>query len=259
MKKIIPYTFAFIVLIAISQNQVSGCELHWPVGETLTYQVKYSFIRLGTLRMVVKDTLRINHKLAYHTQVYIDSDPLLFWVNHHSLYESIFFENFEGCLFKYDETVDETPFNGHYQFDYTDSLIHIQMVSEKDPDSLIVKHNPFSGMILDGISLLYYSRYYATQTRIDTVAYLADAGEETAIIEFEGYKKNIFLPDFKQAVKASYLKGHMTGEGIAGLSGFFKGYFAIDNQRPPLKAHLKVFIGFITLYLESWEKWTPDQ
>lgn len=244
-----------ILFSSLGSIKTNASELHWPVGESLTYKVKYSFVRLGTLRMVVKDTLRINKKLAYHTQVYIDSNPLLFWVNHHSLYESIFFENFEGYLFKYDETVDETPFNGNYQFDYSDSLIHIQVVSEKNPDSIIVRHNPFQGMVLDGISLLYYSRYFSHKTGIDTVTYLADAGEETAIIQFEGYQKEMTLPGSEKNISASYLEGRMTGEGIAGLSGYFKGYFAMDKQRPPIKAQLKVFIGYITLHLESWEKW----
>ncbi len=232
--------------------------LYWPIGETLTYKVKYAFIRLGTLSMVVKDTLRIDEKRVYHIQLFVDSSPMLFWVNQHSLYESMFSDQFEGFLFKYDETVDETPFNGEYVFDYSDSLIHIQVVAEKNPDSLIVTHNPFTGIVLDGVSLLYYARQYAYKTIPDTVQYLADAGEETAILDFQGKGKPLSVRGVDEKIPSYYLEGRMTGEGIAGLSGYFKGWFSTDDQRVPLKAKLKVFLGYVTLKLESWEGWSPE-
>ena len=46
-------------------------------------------------------------------------------------------------------------------------------------------------------------------------------------------------------------------KGIAGVTGPFKGWFARDRQRPPLRALLKVFIGNVEVELEKWEGWNP--
>ena len=47
-------------------------------------------------------------------------------------------------------------------------------------------------------------------------------------------------------------------KGIAGVTGPFKGWFAQDAQRPPLRADLKVFIGNVIVKLEKWERWHPE-
>ena len=47
----------------------------WPFREKLTYKVSWSFIRLGTLKFVIQDTLRMNGRRVYHAKLFIDSNP----------------------------------------------------------------------------------------------------------------------------------------------------------------------------------------
>lgn len=49
----------------------------------------------------------------------------------------------------------------------------------------------------------------------------------------------------------------MNIKGIAGITGPFKGWFAADKQRVPLKAELKVFVGSVKVELEDWKGWEP--
>lgn len=81
--------------------------------------------------------------------------------------------------------------------------------------------------------------------------------DETVVIQFESYNKRMKVNNPKNKIKTSYLERCMTEEGIAGFSGYFKGHFLLDKQRPPIKAKLKVLLGYITLHLETWGKWSP--
>jgi hypothetical protein len=54
-----------------------------------------------------------------------------------------------------------------------------------------------------------------------------------------------------------YIDGEIKTKGIAGVTGPYKGWFAADGQRPPIKAELKVFIGSVKVELEEWKKWEP--
>jgi hypothetical protein len=56
-----------------------------------------------------------------------------------------------------------------------------------------------------------------------------------------------------------FIKGEILMKGIAGVTGPYMGWFAQDNQRPPLKAAMKVFLGNVTVELESWENWAPPR
>ena len=56
----------------------------------------------------------------------------------------------------------------------------------------------------------------------------------------------------------TYLDGTLPMKGIAGVTGPFKGWFAVDKQRLPLKANLEVWIGSVTVELEKWENWNPS-
>jgi hypothetical protein len=229
----------------------------WPVGEELTYKVKWSIFRLGTLRLKVNDTLHIDDKLVYHVQFFIDSNPLLFFVNHHSVYESYFSDRFHSHLFRFNEKIDGILYRAVYQFDYTDSLIFITLTDEKDTTHQIRKRVPLTESIYDGTALLYYLRSYAGQMKTDTLLFLSNDDIENAVVRFSRRKYSVKIGSLENSLSSFYLDGRIFEKTVAGLTGRFQAWIAADDQRPPLKARLKVFIGYITIELEEWNKWRP--
>lgn len=244
----------FLVVITssgFSQNQKTP----WPFREKLTYKVSWSFIRLGTLKLAIQDTLHMNGRRVYHVKLYIDSNPTLIFVNHHSVYETYFDDDLNVHLFKYDETVDGIRYHATYRYDYADSLVHINYTDENDPSNQIIKEHPFKGYVIDGMSLIYYLRIHSHKTAQDTVRYLMEGGEDTAIFNFYGSQNSLKIKAVNKAITVNYFEGCILGEGVAGLKGDFKGWISSGFQRVPMRAEMKVAIGSVVLELEAWDPW----
>ena len=225
----------------------------FPVGETLSYKVSWSVFRLGTLKITVVDTLRMDDRRVYHARLNIDSNPLLFFINRHSEFNTYFDDDLCTHLFRSQDAVDGINYNTEYHFDYRDSVLSIDMTDMNDPDKRIQRKKPFHDRVLDGTSLLYYARLHAGETRADTTFFLFAGGFVPTYFEFRGEGKPIKIHGVEKKLKTGFVEGLIPGEGIAGLSGRFKGWFTVQNQKIPLKAQLKVFIGHVNLELESWK------
>ena len=233
--------------------------VRWSVGEELVYKVKWSFLRLGTIRAQISDTVSIDGQRAYHIRLFVDSNPTLFFVSHHAVYETFFDDTLKVFLFRCDEKIEGVTYHTTYRIDHANSRVHIDMTDEKDPTNQIIDTTSFHGKLHDGTSLLYYARAHVHNTKMDTLRYMDDGKVELAIIDFQGPKGSVKIGSLEAPVPAYYLEGHVMGGGIAGLKGDFKGWFARDGQRPPLKAKMKVFVGSVTLELESWKRWEPPK
>ena len=246
--------YCILCIIMVQPLLANDNPLLWPVGEMLTYKVKWAFLRLGTLKLTVVDTLKINNRRIYHAQINIDSNPVLFFVNQHSVFHSYFDDELNTHLYRSTEEIEGTTYNTEYRFDYADSVLFIDMTDMNDPEVQIVKQKRFHGRVLDGVSLLYYARFNSGEARNDTVAFLFAGEPNPAFLEFRGYDGVLNLNGVKNHVKTVYMEGYIPGKSVAGLSGHFKGWFYRYNHRAPVKAQLKVFIGHVNLSLESWEK-----
>lgn len=249
IKRIIFLIFILYMNPLFSQEKADP----FTVGEDLTYKVKWSFIRLGTLRLQICDTLRMNNEKVYHVKVFIDSNPTLFFINRHSVFETFFSSNMDVHLFRYYEKIDGITYKADYKFNYSDSLIYVMLTDTSDTNNTISNISPFSGKVLDGTSLIYYARINAAETRSDTVRYIADEDQDDIILNFRGKAEPVKIKAMNGLVPSCYMEGRVLNKGIAGLSGYFKGWFSADRRRLPLKAKMKVFIGSVSLILENYK------
>lgn len=249
----------FILIVLFYPNFLLSNDnpFNWKIGEELTYKVKWSFIRLGTLKLQICDSLFIDRSLVYHVRLFIDSNPLLFFVNMHNVYNSYLDKNFQLHLFYAEEKIDNVTYKAEYRLNYTDSLIHINMTDIKDTTKTIKKSVPFKETVLDGTSLIYYARKNSISTKTDTVIAFFESELGKVAINFKGKKGEIKISALDSPVESYYIDGKMNIKGIAGVTGPFKGWFAVDKQRIPLKAELKVFVGSVKLELEKWKGWKP--
>jgi hypothetical protein len=256
--KNIAVSLALVFIFASKINAVENQPFHWQIGQELTYKVKYTFIRLGTLRLVVQDTTTVNGNLLYHTKLHVDSNPMIFFVNMHNVYESYIDEQMRVHLFIADEKIDDVPYKAEYVFDYKDSLIYQNYTSMKNPDESIVRQVPLDGKIMDGANLIFYARYRSHEVSRDTVVSIYEADKGSVYINFNGeHEKEIKIGAVDAPQKTYFVDGSVDMKALAGLTGPFEGWFSQDSSRAPLKAKLKVFIGHVTLELESWVNWIP--
>ena len=196
--------------------------------------------------------------LLYHTKLHVDSNPMIFFVNMHNVYESYIDEQMRVHLFLADEKIDDVPYKAEYVFDYEDSLIHQNYTNMKEPDKTIVRQVPLDGRIMDGANLIFYARYRSHDVYRDTVMSIYEADKGSVCINFRGEHENeIKIGAVEERQRTYYVDGSVEMEALAGLTGPFEGWFSKDSSRVPLKAKLKVFIGHVSLELESWVNWSP--
>ncbi|MBN1155804.1 DUF3108 domain-containing protein [candidate division KSB1 bacterium] len=244
-----------LVLTTAGTTKAEGSVFQYQVGEELIYKVKWAFLRLGTLRLVVNDTLQMNDRLVYHMQLYIDSNPLLFFVNMHNVYNSYIDEHFRIQLFTAEERIDDVLYKTEYRFNYQDSTIFATLTSIEDPTQIIRKEIELDELLLDGSSLIFYARANVHHVKEESLTTFFEAKKGRVQINFQGEKGREKIDAYAGEIETYYLDGMMDMIGIAGLTGPFKGWFAVDSQRPPIKAKMKVFIGYVTVELEDWKNW----
>ncbi|MBC8182212.1 DUF3108 domain-containing protein [candidate division KSB1 bacterium] len=257
--KIITHIIFFIILLTIVSPALSleNNSFKWQIGEELTYKVKWSFIRLGTIKVQVCDTLTMGNTFVYHVKLFVDSNPLLFFVNMHNVYESYITKDFRLQLFVSEEKIDGITYLAEYRFNYTDSLIHTIMTDMEDPNVTIIKDDPLNETLLDGASMIFYARANSIYTRTDTLISFFASKRGKVAINFKGKNGKTKISALKKPMESYYVDGIVRMKGIAGLTGPYKGWFATGDQRPPLKAEMKVFIGSVKIQLEKWTGWEP--
>ena len=226
--KYIISTFLMCILLITPAILLAGNnDFQFQIGEELTYRVKWSFIRLGTLKLIVCDTLTINDNPIYHIKLFIDSNPLLFFVNMHNVYESYIDKNFKLRLFYSVEIIDDITYKTEYRIDYGDSLIHIDMTDMKNPANVIKRDDPFDKQIFDGTSMVYYGRANSSNVRNDTLSCFFESERGKVDINFHGKAGEIKRDELPSPVDTYYLDVLAHMQGIAGGSGKFTGWFRV--------------------------------
>lgn len=113
--------FLLIVFMFTANFKAFGQDLppfRWQVGEQLTWKVRWSFIRLGTLQMTIEDTVRIDNQKLYRIKLLMDSNPVLIFVNIHNRYECLVDSLFRPVVYMVNENNGGNRNLLLYQFDY---------------------------------------------------------------------------------------------------------------------------------------------
>ncbi len=227
-------------------------------GEELTFRVDYSFFNLGEINMKVKRELNGNDTL-YHIHLTIESNPLLFWVDNQSVYDSYIDKNLRVHRFISDEKIDGETYKAEYRFNYADSVMYRKLIALEGESRESVDTLPLRRDMIDGISLIFFARAHVESEKRDTVYTFIENKSGDVIFEFlnkQSHTKTDILPE---GIETIFFKGHLNLSGIAGVSGPFSAYFSKDPSHVPLLSFLKVFVGKVTITLVKWKGWQPVQ
>ena len=231
------------------------------VGEELLYEVSYSFIKLGQVRLKVLDKKTVNGKELYKTIAFIDSYSGVPFVTLHQTYESTIFSDFTPEFFR--GTIREDKYKSYteYYFDYKKSRIHIKKGKVEPPqvwtDSTTSLDIPYQ----DGLSIFYYARSNIGTSKSENVPCYVKEEKVFTKINYYDKVEDVSIDAVDYDINCLKLDGEMDFISIFGLTGYFEGWFSNDEAAIPIIAKMHVIIGNITLELKEWKRegWTPPK
>jgi len=233
---------------------------HFVDGEELTFRVNYSFFNLGTITANVNRDGESDAGLKkFHIHLTIKSNPLLFWVNNQSVYDSYIDENLKPLKFVTNEKVDGKPYKAEYLFNYDDKRMERKLLPVDGSDEAKTDYLPIKPNMIDGISLIFYARSHVHELHADTVSTFIENTSGDVVFNFKNESQITETDELPDGVNAVYFKGQLNIKGIAGVSGPFEAYFSRDASRVPLLSYLEVFVGHVTITLEKWKGWKPEK
>ncbi len=230
----------------------------WKVGEELVYKVRWSLLRLGTVKMQVIDTVRLQGQLLRRIKLQMDSNPVLIFVNIHNRYECLIDSLFRPVIYVVNESGPENKNLMVYQFDY-DKRKMIWDILDPSDSSKVMEHREtnLEYYLYDGISLTFFARGNARENREFKLHSFIYDRSGPVDMRFKPQREKIKIPSIDKEFETFVVEGIIHLKGIAGVTGGYKGWFTADERRIPLKALLKVFIGNVVVELESWKGWNP--
>ena len=223
----------------------------WYPGEEIVYNVSWTFINLGTLRLQVFENNSKQIKGKYYLRLLVDSNPLLFFVNMHSMFETYVSEDFKPYLHQAYENIDNVYYFTQHYFNYEDSTIYLKMTSVKDSSKVIQRTYPLVDKYYDAISLVYHTRAMVDRVESDTLKSFFGEQIGNVAISYHGVQDEIFSKYKDQYDKMYFVDGTFLMKGVAGLTGPYKGWFVGSERRIPVKADLKVFLGNVVVEMEE--------
>lgn len=230
-------------------------------GEELTYLVSYSFIKLGEVKIKVKDKKTVNGKTYYSTIAYIDSYDGIPFVNVHQTYESNVSTEQHSLFFR-GINREKEPFSyTEYYFNYDINSVRVKKgrfsPSKVWTDSIGLVDTFYQ----DGLSIFYYARMNSGKNFSVNVPCIVNEEKVKTRINFYNETESISIDAVDYDIACTRLDGEMDFISIFGLTGYFEGWFTNDEAKIPVVAKMKVILGNVRLELISWKRngWQPPE
>lgn len=247
----------------ISENQKDNSQsnFEWEVGEELTYEVSYSFIKIGEIKIKVVERKKNKDKEFFRTSAQIYSYPSVPFINVNEIIESNYnIHNYSEYFRSYHLGYNPPRFT-EYEINYGIGEIHVLKGILNPYKIKVDSTSKIISKVQDGLSLLYYARNYSGTSKHDTIACFLVEKKDNTLINFTSKREGISISSVDYDIDTRYLEGYSKIVGLYGLTGEFEGWFSNDLQAVPIKAKLNVFIGQITVELKNWRKknWIPPK
>jgi hypothetical protein len=221
------------------------------VTEHFEYKVSYGFITLGYISVDVLGDSLYNGVETYHLRTVIRSAKGLPFVgDEENHYNSLMApgDSLPYTMVFWTDNLDEGIRNEtRYEFDHQKEIVYTY--EEGEPiDTLDTKEPASSGHIVFYLSRLfaggpkpYHIPIYISHEEGSLSSW---GNQETEMREYKAFTRPI--PTYRMEGKADV-------KGPFGFSGKFTSFFAADELRVPLEAHVKVWIGSVKVRLTKYE------
>jgi hypothetical protein len=229
-------------------------------GEELVYNVRYSIIDLGQIRIRTLGKSRTANAVSYNGKAYIDSYESIPFVDAHAVFESaidstVFSRGFVGRS-KEGDYWDFT----RYSMDYSAKRLYMEFGGR---DSVVQKRDTLelAGTVQDGLSLFFFARDRLMANRAVHVPVIIKDREYNCTINFRNDRRTAEVDAINYPIDVVHFDGTADFVGFYGLTGDFEGWFSNDDARVPILAKMRVLIGSVTIELIEWKRvgWVPPK
>lgn len=230
-------------------------------GEELVYNVRYTFIDLGQVKIRTVKRVQTIEYSAYHSIANINSYKGIPFVDLSATYESDIDSAVYSHAFVGRDKEGRMWNFARYKFEYDKQRVlidrgHRDTLVERRDTMLAERH------LQDGLSLFFYARdQLFSGKRMNIPCLVAEKRVNTYIDFSRQERKSVDLDAVDYPVDVVGFDGTAEFVGIYGLTGDFEGWFSNDEARIPIVAKMKVIIGSVTLELVSWNRpgWNPPR
>jgi len=231
------------------------------IGEDITYVVKYTFIKLGEVRLRVINKVQIEGREYYNAIANIDSYSGIPFVSLHQVYESKVNNHYFSDFFKGIVRHSEFTTFTEYKFDYSKKSLSVKKGKVNPFEIWTDSTTTAERMYQDGLSIFYYARMNTGSNKSVNLPCFVNEEKVYTKINFYDRISPVEIESIDYPVECVYLDGETDFVSVYGLTGRFEGWFSNDEAAIPIKAHMKVIIGNVTLELIKWKKtgWIPPK
>lgn len=222
--------------------------------EVFTYEVRYSFFKLGEVKVeIVSDTLYNGKKSWYLKSIITSNTGIPFVGDEENHYNSLFYYGRDEMKIQkyWTDNVDEEKFNEtEYIFNRAENRVYAYESEKEPPRDTLALEEPASS----GQSLFYRSRLTAgTDTLIRYPVYLNLEKKYITLnhstkTDMRGYEA------FPEEVKTFYTQGRADIKGPFGFSGDFEAWYLANKLRIPVEARVNVWLGNVKIKLIDYKK-----
>lgn len=230
------------------------------VGEELTYNVRFSFIDLGQIKITTVRAVDEAGYRGYLTRAKIASYKSIPFVSAEAIFESMVDSgSFSRAFLGRSREGDDWSF-ARYSFLYDRGIGLLELGPR---DSVITRRDTLAlkGNVQDGLSLFFWAREYLfTQKTLSVPCIISEKFARTTI-DFQTEREAVEIDAVDYPIDTRHFIGSGDFVGFYGLTGSFEGWFSNDEARVPIMAKMQVFIGNVTIELMEWKRtgWTPPR
>lgn len=238
--------------LTFERDETPSMQMMLDAREVFEYEVRYAFLTLGWIDVELLPDTTVDGEKAYHLRTTMRSNRRIPFVGNKIVnYENIFQFNDKwpySHLFWRDDIHDEEFDSARIIFDRQSQ--EVRFYEHGEPTDTLALEEPASG----GDIIFYYSRMFAgKEDSYSLPAYIegekgtvtAKSGPETEVREYEA---------FDEPIETYRSEGVADVDGPFGFTGKFKSWFATDDLRVPVEAHVRVMFGNVKVRLINYER-----
>jgi hypothetical protein len=256
-----------ILFVLLGTTSLNAQDKVLEVGEELTYEVYFGFIKLGKVNFKVTNSYTENKEEFYTAKAEMKTYEGVPFVNVNYIFETTMQSDEQNI--KNDKSqkkeVFATAFYStefkkksitriEYDFDYDKREIKVMKETDNElNDSMNVKFDE-NIRYQDGLSIFYNARLQSFSNKNYNMPVFVNDKQSSLKYSFNINEDVVDIDLFDYDVKAIKIAGVADFVGVMGLTGEFAGWLSADDYRIPLKASFNVIIGSVTLELIDYKR-----
>ena len=223
-------------------------------GEVLRYGVRYGPIRLGTLVVTQEEVKGAGGGEKIVVRMCAESAPGLPFLKTKWANRSLLVPSFPSLRdFEYASGEDDAT-RLHYLYDAARGMVEIERECATGPRTVCrLRHD---GPVYDAGGMFMMIRCMSGSGRRTSLPAIVDQEIRPTRFDFTDAVEDVEVPAFATPVKAHRFDA--VAEWVlptaCGMSGEFHGWLTADGAAIPLKGTVHIFLGAVTIELESFER-----